>query len=154
MKYLVILILFTNYAFAENVDCSTYKNSCEYYLCLETQKKCGENGYLKSFGHRYCQRYEKEITNQFSTEAKDWLINVRTCLIDELDSVSQALSCGQLKRYAINSHVKCYIKTKFCNIPRKDKITLLKSVADVPKEYQLLSSGIRILRSCRVIRFY
>jgi|SaaInlStandDraft_5_1057022.scaffolds.fasta_scaffold101414_1 hypothetical protein len=135
-------------------DCSKLKNSCEYYLCLETQKKCGESGYLKSFGHKYCHRFQTYTSKTLSHQGKIWLRSVRSCLIDELTKMDPALSCQQLKQNAFYSHAPCYIKTKFCNLKLKDKYKIIKAIGRGSMNRHAMASGIRVLRSCRLVRWY
>jgi hypothetical protein len=137
----------------EYQDCNTLKTSCEYYLCVEAQKSCGDRGYLKSFGHNYCYKYENIITKNFSPKGKKWLKDVRECLIDELSKLDNNLTCREIKAQAFASHGPCYKKKKFCNLRKRDKYQLIKSLRREIKNPQILKAGIKIIRSCKWFPF-
>ena len=153
---LFTIILSANAWTAEQIikNCSELQDSCEYYLCIENQKQCGNAGYLKSFGHKYCHRFEKYTSNSISDHGKKWLDAVRSCLIREMTQMDPNLSCNQLKRQAFNTHYACYVETKFCNLSYLDKYKIIRAVGRGFRNSQVLRTGIRVLRSCRFIRFY
>jgi len=156
---LTIFILFfaaSNGQTAEKAvqDCSELTQDCEYYLCLETQKQCGSQGYLKSFGHKYCNRFQKYTQFNVSPKAQLWLSDVRSCLIRKLEEINQGLTCSELKQAAFKSHVPCYIEAKFCNLNYKDKYQIIRAIGRALRKPQVLRAGLRVLRSCRLIRLY
>lgn len=130
-------------------NCSHLKTSCEYYLCLETQKKCGSKGYLKSFGHAYCYKFENTVASSFSPKGRKWLKEVRECLIDELSQMNPKISCSKLKKQAFDSHIPCYKKTHFCRLSKYNKYQVMKSIASAIKDPKIISAGFEILKSCK-----
>jgi hypothetical protein len=137
-----------------NISCSKLKNSCEYYTCIEAKKQCGDFGYLKSFGHKYCQRFQDIISTKLSQNGRIWLQDVRSCLIDKLSKIDPQIGCYGLKNEAFKSHVPCYKKSGFCELKKWDKYHIIKTIKSELKNRQVLKSGLKILRSCRWIRFY
>lgn len=162
MKILLSLsfILYSGFAFSavaetsNNYNCSELRNTCEYYTCIETQKQCGPSGYLQSFGYKYCHRFQDEIAQNLSPAGRVWLHEVRSCLIDELSKISPQTGCYNLKKLAFRSHIPCYQKTSFCNLKKWDKYHVLKALKSELKSFQVFKAGLKILRSCRWIRFY
>jgi hypothetical protein len=157
MKYLLkislffsVLITYNCQANAKPQDCNQLKTSCEYYLCLESQKNCGEDGYLKAFGHSYCYKYKNVLTHKFSKKGQKWLTDVRECLISELANFESNISCSQIKKQAFASHTPCYKKTNFCDLRKRDKLQLIKSLQEDIVNPQILKAGIRVLKSCKI----
>ena len=168
MKLLIITLLFSFSTFAISdssnqvlrlsstsaISCGKLKDSCEYYTCVESKKQCGESGYLQSFGHKYCQRFQDKISKKLSQRGRIWLQEVRSCLIDELSKISPQIGCYGLKKMAFRSHVPCYQKTRFCELNKWDKYHVIKTLKSELKNRHVLAAGIRVLKSCRWIRFY
>ncbi len=139
--------MYSNLAFSN--DCSKLSNSCEYYLCVESQKSCGDFGYLKSFGHRYCMQFQNKVYPRFTDKGRIWLEDVKSCLISEIEKMPQDLSCQSLKNRAINSHYKCYYQANFCKLNKREKLLLIKTARRELKSFKFLKLGYKVLRSCR-----
>jgi hypothetical protein len=154
----ILLLSISSYSLADTrhvkEDCSQIKDDCQYYLCLETQKSCGKKGYLRAFGHKYCQDFKEARNMGLSSQTKKWLVEVRTCLIRKLDEMDKDLTCSEIKKQAFNSHFPCYVETKFCNLRKRDKLKIITMLRKEIKKPAIIKLGINIMRSCRVIRWY
>jgi hypothetical protein len=143
---LAILILFTTAASAA-VDCSRFKDDCQYYLCISEKKHCDQNSYPVKFGHQFCLRYGKKIKS-FSVKGKRWVEEVRRCLIQEMNQFDDSMTCSQLQPKAFASHVPCYQRTGFCRLSMTDKTAVLKTIWPTLNNIQVLSGGYQVLNSC------
>ncbi len=134
-----------------NVDkCKELKTDCEYYLCIEAQKKCGSKGYLKSFGHKYCQRFEMRSDTYFSLSTQKWIQQTKNCLIKKIDSFSsEKTSCKELRVKAFSSHVSCYVDAGFCEIDKKEKKKIYKIIGAAKLQPRIIKAGLQIRKSCR-----
>lgn len=145
MKWFVFALLSFN-AFA-NSDCAQYANDCEYYSCLSASKHCGEESYPENFGKRYCLRYEDRMEN-FSEAGKKWIVEVRKCLIRDMESFESDLSCGQLRSRAFKGHVPCYIESGYCHLGWRDKAQIVRTIWPSIRNVYILASGMNVLRAC------
>lgn len=144
---LLVLFIFIPALANGSTTCESLKSDCEYYSCMEANKKCGDTGYLKNFGHRYCLRFDDK-KHRFSEKGKLWLSRVKSCLIDEIVKLPDTTSCSNLKSAAFAQHVPCYLKTGFCSLSRLDKIRLYKTVLKDIWRYEIFSTGIEVRLSC------
>ncbi|MFK7823564.1 MAG: hypothetical protein AB8G05_05375 [Oligoflexales bacterium] len=142
--------LFLLVSFGTNVKaettCEVLNNSCEYYLCKEMQTPCGGKGYNIDFGYRYCLKYQND--KHYSSQGKDWLYAVRGCLQEKLNELRPDIMCVDLKKQAIASHYQCYIDEGYCELPLADKRRVLRTAATSIFNFDVLLSGLRILRKC------
>ncbi|VDI04204.1 Hypothetical predicted protein [Mytilus galloprovincialis] len=104
---------------------------CEFYRCFEDRRQCGSSGYLIGYGYKYCNRF-RNLYNDFTTAGKNWIDCVRPCLTRKLISkyqknVNAGDKCEELKSYAFDTHVNCYLNCGFCNI-YKSNLGALHSV--------------------------
>lgn len=144
MKWIALALL-TFSAFAS--DCSQYENDCEYYSCVAEAKHCSDASYPVSFGKRYCLRYENQV-NRFSDAGKVWIEEVRKCLIKDMSTFENDLSCPQLRKRAFKGHVPCYVESGYCNLGWRDKTQILKTIWPSIRNVHILASGINVLRAC------
>ncbi len=146
-KYLLFLSL-SIYSFGSFAgSCEAKTDDCEYYSCVEEQRHCGKKGYLLNFGKKYCLKFS-EKDHLFSEKGKEWLSNVRECLIKNLDK-SQAVSCRKFKREQFKAHIPCYVNTGYCDLSRKDRFAVKKVIYKSMWRPSLLWSGMRVILSCR-----
>jgi hypothetical protein len=129
-------------------DCSELKTECEYYLCIEAKKKCGDKGYLKSFGYKYCSKFSNRQESYFSALSQHWIQKTKICLIDSIDILDPNLSCRSFKKAAFKQHTECYVSSGFCALPRKDKGKILKTIAFELLKPRTIISGVGIVKSC------
>lgn len=127
--------------------CAEYSNDCEYYTCVTEAKHCRNSSYPIRFGRHYCLRYGNRI-NSFSENGKTWTQKVRKCLIREMSSYEENLTCGQLKRRAFKDHVPCYLESGFCHLSLRDKKLVLKTIWPSLTNPYVQAGGLRILRAC------
>ncbi len=116
---------------------------CGYYRCREVEQPCGGDGYLLGYAGRYCERFALVTEPQVSPAASAWLMRVRRCLVERLDTqVPTDVSCETLWTKGTRSHVECYLDTGFCGLSPKDWFDILRSIdlGDVPLR-TLLSTG-------------
>jgi len=129
-------------------ECSILKDNCEYYLCEETRRSCGQNGYLVSFGHRYCQKFLDTNEKKFTDEGQQWLSEVRTCLQERLREIPEKLSCRDLKRRAFAQHVPCYIETGYCHLPRKDRRRIQLLLMNAIFKKGIVENALKVMSAC------
>lgn len=150
LSTLVILLCvsYTRLAFSfDPKRCQEFSSDCEYYSCLAAAKHCSHRSYLVNFGHRYCLRYESRLSN-FTEDGQVWMQEVRKCLIREMSSYEENLSCKELKVRAFSDHVPCYIESGFCELSKWDKKQILKTVWPTLKNLRVLIGGFEISRAC------
>ena len=139
-----------NLSFAFVSSCSSLANDCEYYLCLETQKNCGERGYLKSFGYKYCQKFSNQPDHFFSSQTRRWVNNTKECLINSIETSQVDLDCKSFKKLAFKQHKKCYISSGYCSLPVKEKFKVLKVIGFELLKPRAIFTGIPVIRACLV----
>lgn len=107
-------------------ECGRHLGDCAFYLCRESQDRCGTEGYLIDFGYRYCTAYQ-QAQPRFTPEGREWMVRIRECLMEELEGASSRdpRSCGTIQETAIRSHFTCYERHDFCSLPTGDKLRLL-----------------------------
>lgn len=132
-------------------QCADLLGTCEYYQCLEKQEKCGKDGYYKEFGLHYCRKYQTE-EYKYTERGKKFLTDVRLCLQEELERefvrAGEFPKCSKIKKFAIDTHKRCYIENKFCEIPEADqrhvKLAAKKEIID----FQFLKFALWIEKTC------
>ncbi len=132
---------------ADFTECTSLKNSCEYYRCVEAIKDCGRFGYPRAFGQKYCLRFE-ENKNKFSKEGLNFIERTRSCLIDQLDQIDPSIKCKKIKKQSFQDHVPCYIEGGFCNLSRKDLIQLYKTVWPSLWRSKVIRAALQIKKIC------
>jgi hypothetical protein len=128
-------------------ECRQYINSCNYYLCRESNQNCGETGYYLRFGYPYCEKFTVSEKPDLSYEGNIWLDKVGLCLREQLELISNETSCGDTESSAIQSHIYCYLTTGFCNLKLNDQIQIFgivyKELSDTRFMKVLLEIGSR-----------
>ena len=141
---LAFILSFNLYAFEE---CQHLIEECAYYACVEGIKKCGERKYFIGFGLKYCNSFDFRSA-KFSEEGKLWLDDVKSCLIESIDSLDESLSCRKLKKASISSHVNCYVKSGYCNLSFRDKKEVIKTIKGALWRPSILRAGLKINFKC------
>ncbi|MCM2351904.1 MAG: hypothetical protein NDI69_17960 [Bacteriovoracaceae bacterium] len=131
----------------DSARCAEYSNDCEYYSCVAEAKHCQNSSYPIRFGRRFCLRYG-DRSNNFSENGKTWIEEVRKCLIREMSTYEEHLSCRQLKRRAFKDHAPCYLESGFCRLSFRDKKQVLKTIWPSLTSPYVQAGGFRILRAC------
>lgn len=148
MKILaLVLFLFSYSALAADSICADHLNDCEYYTCVAVSKNCSSRSYPTRFARRYCLRYDAR-NERFSQRGQEWINNVRSCLIHEMNTYVDDLTCGELKKRAFKDHVPCYIESGFCSLSNRDRKQILKTIWPSLKSFQVVLSGIETYKSC------
>lgn len=147
MKWMIFFLLLSFQANGES-NCQQFLSDCEYYSCIEESKRCGKRGYPLGFGKKYCNRFAG-LSHQLSDQGKRWMETVRNCLIEKLETVSPEATCRKFKREAISQHVPCYVESGYCELSKKDKKIVLKTIRKSLWRPTLFVAGIRVIRLCK-----
>ena len=118
---------------------------CEMYSCLESEHglDCGQRGYFRGYGQKYCERFSA-ITGEFMSDAgRTWLTNVRTCLLSEVESIlEKTSSCSGIRQEAFDSHPQCYIDSGLCALPPGDWAHIVATISPWDNDLkQVILSG-------------
>lgn len=136
----IFLVLLGGLGFSlqgQGTACLPGVDSCDFYLCKEKIEPCGVKGYWLAYGYKFCRLFLTE-TQDFSESSKEWMSKVRYCLQEEIKQGTDKLSCQEDRKFAMDSHVDCYIKTGFCQLSLKDRasiIWMLRSALVLPITY-------------------
>jgi len=135
MKKLLILILVFVSSFSFAAEPSSYSqimdfiegrtehNPCDYYLEQEEVFKCGDKGYLLSYGNFYCNRFLVRGYPRMTTSGQDFIVRTLSCLQEtmEKDLLNTPItSCPALKKMALEEHIECYLSSGFCHLKPHD----------------------------------
>ena len=117
-------------------DCGDLIGSCDYYLCRERQHPCGEAGYYKGYGYKYCERFS-QLEPRLSAPGKDWVRKTLRCLQEHIDrNVPTDTPCPQVRKSAYDSHPGCYVRGGVCFLDPNEWLDIL-SVID-PGDHELI----------------
>jgi hypothetical protein len=144
-----IELLFTSimaFAVTAKEPCVPSQDSCASYQCLENQKKCGAQSYIKTFGQPQCQKY-LNMQPDVSNSLQIWFRNVRYCLQEKLID-NQKKSCAELEKIGFDSHIECYLQTGFCDLSWADYTTVFRSVGASLFEGSSFTTGVQIEYAC------
>ncbi len=136
-------------------ECSEYRafndcQMCEMYSCLEAKNglNCGDRGYFRGYGQKYCARFSA-ITGEFMSDAgREWLAGVRSCLLDEVESLLEdTSSCSDIRQGAFDSHPQCYLDSGLCSLPPSDWAHIVATISPWDNDLkQVILSGAGCLR--------
>lgn len=147
--YIIFLCLLPLWSYAFDAKrCDQFQNDCEYYSCIAEAKHCNRFSYPTNFGKRICLRYQTNL-NQFSESGKMWVETVRKCLIHEMSTFEENLSCHGLRSRAFKSHVPCYIQNGYCDLSMKDKDLVMKAILPGLLNLEGIKNGIEVLKYCQ-----
>lgn len=131
------------------ISCGLKENNCQYYLCQNEVRGCSaKNNYLKEFGYKYCQKFLMTDRSNFTDKGKQWLKDVRYCLMEKLSQVSPKVSCKGLKLRAHIHHIECYYQKGFCHLAFSDRKKILKLIAPELKRPEVILSGVGLFLAC------
>ena len=122
---------------------------CEYYRCREARSQCGEDGYLLGYVGKYCDRFATVAEDKVSDAAGMWLEDVRECLVEELEDLTDdSTSCQEIEAVGIASHSTCYVQAGFCSLGLLDWFQIVHTIdpGDIPLQ-QVLVTGHACLKS-------
>lgn len=95
-------------------DCGDWIGNCEFYLCRERRHPCGDGGYYKGYGYKYCNRFSR-LARSLSAPGRDWVWKTLRCLHEHLDrNVPIDAPCQEVKKSAFDSHPDCYVRSGVC----------------------------------------
>ncbi len=94
---------------------------CDFYdRCLENIFNCGDVGYPKSYGKKYCERFlslkKSEHLSDYGLSSKgikwrdETLLCLQNVLAYDFARRDYPLTCDSIKQEASDSHVDCYTK--------------------------------------------
>uniref|UniRef100_A0AC34PYF5 Uncharacterized protein n=1 Tax=Panagrolaimus sp. JU765 TaxID=591449 RepID=A0AC34PYF5_9BILA len=115
------------------VICQAVSNNfCDYYLELENQVFCGENGYLVRYGYPYCSRFTSpEYYDLFDEPGQKWVDCTAKCLLVKTRQIVEkevgkaGVNCEKIEVEAFEVHTECYRECNFCQICRTNKFALI-----------------------------
>lgn len=126
--------------------CRDSLGTCEYYLCRDRKHPCGDRGYYRGFGHKYCNRFTNDTRPRMTTTGQEWLDCVRNCLQEHLEqNVAVDADCGDAKASAIASHARCYVQCGLCSLPPGDLTRIQDAVDSEDKD---LSQVLETIARC------
>ena len=147
MHHLTIVMLITASAMASQT-CESLVDDCEYYTCIEKDRACGKRGYPIGFGRKYCNKFGKNEAN-FSSDGKKWIESVKSCLIENISYVEQGVTCDMFKKEAIAHHVPCYLDAGYCDLSKKDKREVIKTIKASMWRVDIILAGFKVITSCQ-----
>ena len=135
---------------------ATDAERCSWYEgCLDANIPCGDQGYARDYGKKYCDRFVAQ--NYTSTAASDWRDATLVCLQNKLAAsvtASQPATCSAIADDAFEQHVECYTQQSasicsICSESAEDlaKIFLTVDVAEYgdPRSWQ---AAYGVLKTC------
>lgn len=144
--FFIFTALLSTSSFA--TKCDHLLDDCEYYSCIEAEKQCGKRGYPLGFGKKYCLKFD-EKKESLSEEGQEWMLRVRSCLIQEMEQFEQTLTCKKFKKQSVKVHVPCYINSGYCQLSKKDRKAVIKIIRWSTWRPSILSAGVKVLKSCK-----
>lgn len=129
-------------------ECVPSQDDCHFYLCQETKKNCGPNGYLIDYGYKFCHKYWVEQTQNYRPKTQVWIAKVRLCLQERLASMPSEASCRETSDEAFRQHVPCYIETGFCRLPVLERMKVIDTMKSSLFRPEILSAGLNVILNC------
>lgn len=141
--------MYSDYISTKNYDsCAPLVGTCEYYLCRESKKSCGAQGYFVGFGYQYCSQSLENLIHQVSPIGKKWIISTATCLQRKMQEENDQKTCSELKESAIESHSECYSEISFCSMKLSDIQKIFKMIYPELTDAKILKEGMAVLKEC------
>ena len=122
VKKFATIFVFLSASLAMAQDCEQYLGSCDFYQCMNSNLGCRPNNYLVKFGFNRCNKFS-ETQSTYSTIGQDFMNQVRECLQVELLQ-NKKLNCTNVRKNALDSHVICYQKAGYCELPYRDRVKI------------------------------
>ena len=95
-------------------DCGDLIGSCDFYQCRERRHPCGEEGYYKGYGYKYCKRFSR-LEPHLTVPGRDWVRKTLRCLQEHIDcNIPVDSPCSAVKKSAYDSHPDCYVLSGVC----------------------------------------
>ena len=113
-------------ATTSSTPAAPYLGSCSYYDHLSAALSCPADGYLLSFGARYCKKFERDMS-RFTRAGWETVSAIRFCLQQKLEATRE-LSCANVGAVGTASHVDCYVEGGFCEMDFWDSAALTSVV--------------------------
>ncbi len=148
MHSLLFLILSFNAHAAAKNSCASTIGSCDYYLCRESMKSCGDEGYNLRFGYKYCDNFMNEVIRKLSPHGQQWMPKVAACLQEKMEKISLKNSCEKIETLAIQSHSSCYQKTGWCELSWDDQWEVMKTMLPVSLNPMIQREFFEIQNAC------
>ena len=109
-------------------DCGDLIGSCDFYLCRDRQHPCGEGGYYKGYGYKYCNRFTR-LEPRLSAPGRDWVRTTLRCLQEHIDrNIAVDAPCSEVKQSAFDSHPDCYVHGGVCFIDPGEWLEILRVI--------------------------
>jgi hypothetical protein len=149
--FILFFIVFLGVGSLQAQNCSELIGTCEYYQCIENTEQCGSKGYYLEFGKHYCEKY-KANQSKYTYQGEAFLDNIRNCLQDELERErersGQLPSCGQIKKFAIETHKTCYRQYDFCGLSTSDSVRIKLTATKELFDPQMFKFAFWLEKSC------
>jgi hypothetical protein len=132
------------------------KDSCNFYLAQEATRQCvhhrdKKSDYLTQYGYYYCNLFLYGDLPNRSVKLADFLVNVRFCLQNKLSAFGPGGDCQDLDKFAFDSHVSCYVESKFCEVSLLDQLAVARAVAGfniLPRSIESAAQFAKIQKAC------
>lgn len=125
--------------------------TCGFYLQLEQEKQCGPQGYLKSYGFKYCRKFLYEMNHEFSAKGKVFVQKAGQCLQSALWNKSD-INCLEIKNQAISSHGPCYYHSGFCQLSFHDKMVIFSTIKKELFQSDFRKQALKMLKICQHLK--
>ncbi len=124
------------------------RKSCNYYVEVEREYRCGSEGYPVKFGYRLCEKYRVAEPNM-PAKVKTWFPKIRYCLQRYLETQRGSIrDCHDLHVKAINSHIGCYVATGFCDLGIMDQAAILQVTSMDIFNTDIMGLSMRVQMAC------
>ncbi|MDP5220372.1 hypothetical protein Q5Y75_24600 [Ruegeria sp. 2205SS24-7] len=131
-------------------------DQCSFYdQCVEKVNSCGNDGYAKGYGLKYCRRFASNTS--LSEAGRKWRDATLICLQEELvgSVLFSEKSCHETKKIAFDSHPRCYVQNgsgiSICDLTKEDywEISKIIDFEDIFGE-DGLTQFLKTLKLCSV----
>ncbi|CAF0806257.1 unnamed protein product [Adineta ricciae] len=117
--------------------------------------RCGSNGYVTNFAHKYCEKYLAGRSSFYDTK---WQNGVRVCLqrtmLSKLRTVNQP-TCQQIRDWGFGSHFGCYMRpipnspeVNFCRLKGADIAEIGWMAKGAVFEKEVWSQFAKMIKEC------
>jgi hypothetical protein len=147
----IILLLLTSLLPSRaNIDCMhPPERTCGFYRdCLETTYRCGAEGYPLAYGERLCEAFSGQSA-RFTPQGQAFLWASMHCL--QTPRLLHEMTCDEVEKAALGTHVPCFTRSGFCHIPLVDKLTLTRVLLEngaLNLGWEFLHQIFRMLSKC------
>jgi hypothetical protein len=124
---------------------------CGYYECLQAEMNCSASNYISAFAIPYCYKYQKDQPH-YSDRGQMFLTNVRYCLQEKVENMDER-SCKNIRPYAVNSHIACYLSSGFCELTMAEKTRVIWTASNELIHSDIRQAGLETMKLCNQSRF-